>query len=323
VADAITDAEVVEVGTDLEPAAPVSVLFKTEDPLEIMKRTAEVATALKEFVRNQGLVKQISGRDYLVVEAWQMLGMMLGVTPGKVKSRAVEHGWEGLVELHDRNGRVIGSGDAECLDTETMWSKREDYARKSMAQTRAVGKAYRNTFGFIAKAAGFEATPAEEMPQQQQAEGSSGPAFGPPASPELLAVARKAAGELIHAEPESDAVTELLTLTWKDAGNYLPKIALRAICHAANRVKAGASEADVARAEKLATEHQQAVGEKPKQAPGSIAPPALTGGSEERDIEALTNAGCCCPAPLSGDFNMDCPIKGHGIPAVGGDTNAG
>jgi hypothetical protein len=32
-----------------------------------------------------------------------------------------------------------------------------------MAQTRAIGKAYRNLLAWLMKAAGFEATPAEEM----------------------------------------------------------------------------------------------------------------------------------------------------------------
>ena len=34
----------------------------------------------------------------------------------------------------------------------------------SMAQTRALGKAYRMALGWIMKMAGYEATPAEEMP---------------------------------------------------------------------------------------------------------------------------------------------------------------
>jgi hypothetical protein len=48
-----------------------------------------------------------------------------------------------------------------------------------MAQTRAIGKAYRNTFGFIAKAAGFEATPAEEMPRETPMPGT------PPGTPKI------------------------------------------------------------------------------------------------------------------------------------------
>jgi hypothetical protein len=99
---------------------------------------------------------------------------MLGVTPAAVKTRRVEDGWEATVDLCDRTGRVVGAGSAECLESEKTWKGRDDYARKSMAQTRAIGKAYRNTFGFIAKAAGFEATPAEEMPTQEEQQATVG-----------------------------------------------------------------------------------------------------------------------------------------------------
>jgi hypothetical protein len=184
-ADPITDAEVVGTGTDIVPAGQPQTIFKTDDPVEIMQRTTEVASALKQFIGAQGLVSKISGRDYIVVEGWQMLGMMLGVTPGRVTTAQVPDGWAASVELHDRTGRVVGMGEAECLTGERAWKSRDDYARKSMAQTRAIGKAYRNTFGFIAKAAGFEATPAEEMPQEQPALQSSN--GGRPLKPESVA----------------------------------------------------------------------------------------------------------------------------------------
>lgn len=155
-----------ELGQELVPqAAPDPTLFKSDDPMVIMQQTTAVAEALKTFIAQQGLVSKISGRDYIVVEGWQMLGMMLNVTPGSVVTEKLDDGWSATCELHDRNGRVVGMGEAECLTTERTWKSRDDYARKSMAQTRAIGKAYRNTFGFIAKAAGFEATPAEEMPE--------------------------------------------------------------------------------------------------------------------------------------------------------------
>lgn len=69
----IPEAEVVASSTEVVAATPAAMIFKTEDPMEIMQRTAEVATALKQFVKDQGLVSQISGRDYLLVEGWQML----------------------------------------------------------------------------------------------------------------------------------------------------------------------------------------------------------------------------------------------------------
>jgi hypothetical protein len=236
-AEQIQDADVVpETGTDVVPATGAAVIFRTEDPMEIMEQTAKVATALKKFVKEQGLMSNISGRDYVVVEGWQMLGMMLGVTPGKVNTRPVEQGWEATVELHDRNGRIIGQGDAECLETEKLWSKRDDYARKSMAQTRAIAKAFRNTFGFIAKAAGFEATPAEEMPSQQSQ--PAGPAFGPPASPEVATSGRNAIAWVLGEAPNSEPVTMLLAQIEARAGGYFPEIAARAIGHVAAAAKA-------------------------------------------------------------------------------------
>jgi hypothetical protein len=237
-ADPIVDAEVV--GTEIVPqgaTATPQTIFRTDDPMEIMQRTAEVATALKQFVKDQGLLSQISGRDYIVVEGWQMAGMMLGVTPGKVTTLPVEHGWEAIVELHDRTGRIVGSGEAECLDTEKAWKSHEDYARKSMAQTRAVGKAFRNTFGFIAKAAGMEATPAEEMPPEQPA--AQGPPYGPETDDKILAQTRRAIAFLLSIESGDEQVTEVLRAIAKEADGYLPVVASAAICRIAKTVRDG------------------------------------------------------------------------------------
>ena len=46
---------------------------------------------------------------------------------------------------------------------EKTWAGRDDYALRSMAQTRATSKAMRQPLGFIITLAGFDATPAEEM----------------------------------------------------------------------------------------------------------------------------------------------------------------
>jgi hypothetical protein len=68
-------------------------------------------------------------------------------------------------------GQVVGAAEAECLRSERTWKGRDDYALRSMAQTRAVSKALRGPLGFVVTLAGYEATPAEEMP----AEGFSQP----------------------------------------------------------------------------------------------------------------------------------------------------
>jgi hypothetical protein len=162
----IPEVEVVGQELAVQPQQSSSLIFKTDDPMEIMQRTSEVASALKEFVKAQGLTVNIKGREYVEVAGWQMLGMMLGVTPVVQHTTPVAEGWEARAELHDRSGRVVGAGEAECLTSEKDWKSRDDYARRSMAQTRAIGKAYRNTFGFIAQAAGYEVLPAEEAEGQ-------------------------------------------------------------------------------------------------------------------------------------------------------------
>ena len=51
---------------------------------------------------------------------------------------------------------------------EENWQDRDDYALRSMAQTRATSKALRQPLGFVITLAGFDPTPAEEMPHDAQ-----------------------------------------------------------------------------------------------------------------------------------------------------------
>lgn len=60
-------------------------------------------------------------------------------------------------------GEKVSSGYAICSNEEILKAGFDEYAVLSMAQTRAIAKAYRNIIGFIMKAAGFSDTPAEEM----------------------------------------------------------------------------------------------------------------------------------------------------------------
>lgn len=66
-----------------------------------------------------------------------------------------------IVKIFD-NGRV-SRGTGLCSNLEILKSGFEEYSVNSMAQTRSIGKAYRNLLGYVMNAAGFEPTPAEEM----------------------------------------------------------------------------------------------------------------------------------------------------------------
>lgn len=151
-------------------------LFGTTNPAEVIERATEAAQPLAAVVRKQKLTTTISGREHVRVEGWTLLGSMLGVFPVTVWTRKMEDGWEARVEARTRDGSIVGAAEAECLRSESLWKSRDDYALRSMAQTRATSKALRQPLGFVMQLAGFEATPAEEMPHEEQQVDLSNPA---------------------------------------------------------------------------------------------------------------------------------------------------
>ncbi len=92
------------------------------------------------------------------------MGIMPKVVEVKNLSVGTEKKWQADVELiRIKDGAVIGFGSAICSNVEAKKKGFDEYAVLSMAQTRAIGKAYRNSIGWVMKLAGYEATPKEEM----------------------------------------------------------------------------------------------------------------------------------------------------------------
>lgn len=143
-------------------------LFGTTDPVAVITQASRVADALKAVVVKKNLVANIQGKEYPQVEAWQTLAVMLGLAAICEWTRQVPDGWEARV-IVQRNGETIAAAEAQCLRTERSKKSWEDYAIRSMAQTRAVGKSLRSVLGFVMVLAGYEATPAEEMPGDAKA----------------------------------------------------------------------------------------------------------------------------------------------------------
>ena len=174
------EAEVTEeVGAALELAAPAPVnLFRTEDPSEVIRRATAMAEVLKKVLVEQKLISRIRDREHVRVEGWTLLGTMLGVFPVCTWTKQTPDGWEARVEARTLSGAVVGAAEAECLRSESTWKSRDDYALRSMAQTRATSKALRQPLGFVVTLAGFDATPAEEMPSggaEKRVQGGLGP----------------------------------------------------------------------------------------------------------------------------------------------------
>ncbi len=146
----------------------------TKKNLEISKtydiakpaEAVSMAVVLKNVVVNQGLYTNIKGKNYAHVEGWMLAGMLTGISviveEPKDLSKAGEIKYSATAKLY-QGDKVVGIGYALCSSKESTKSKFDEYAILSMAQTRAIGKAYRNKIGFIMKLAGFQATPSEEM----------------------------------------------------------------------------------------------------------------------------------------------------------------
>ncbi len=154
-----TEIEVYEARPSTSPT-----LFGTADPAEVVAAATAAAKPLADVIERQQLYAPIRGGKYVRVEGWTLLGSMVGVFPVCVWSRRTDTGWEARVEARTRHGEIVGAAEASCDRSEPRWQDADDYALRSMAQTRATSKALRQPLGFIVTLAGFEATPLEEMP---------------------------------------------------------------------------------------------------------------------------------------------------------------
>jgi hypothetical protein len=153
-----------------EPAQPPATLFGTDDPVAVVARASAAAKPLADVVNAQRLYALIGGKKYVLVEGYCLLGSMLGVFPVTVWTRKTETGWEARVEARTKHGEVVGAAEASCDRDERNWKSRDDFALRSMAQTRATSKALRQPLGFVMTLAGYAATPAEEMPRRSTTE---------------------------------------------------------------------------------------------------------------------------------------------------------
>lgn len=170
-------------GEIIEQRAPIT-LFGTDQPEAVVERASAVATALGAVINDRRLYASISGKKHVQVEGWTLLGSMLGVFAEIEWSRPLENGWEARAVARTLAGNVVGAAEAMCTVNEGRWRSADTYAVRSMAQTRAVSKALRMPLGFIMHLAGYSATPAEEVPEDQPERSARAPGQAAPAQPD-------------------------------------------------------------------------------------------------------------------------------------------
>jgi len=151
-----------------------------DDPDAMIEVASKRAQSLKKIIDQCGLSVRIGKGEHVMVEAWGTLARFDGCAMTQIgKATKREDGaWEaraGLRRLSD--GMIIAEAEHECGGPDDAgWHERKnkdtgemepvsDYAKKSMAITRAMGKVCRMNYSWIIVLAGYSATPLEEMPK--------------------------------------------------------------------------------------------------------------------------------------------------------------
>lgn len=167
---------------EVEKALPDYAILNPDIPMSAKVAVAtNVANTLAPLVRTQGLAikglnKKAPDKEYVMVEGWEVLGTFLGIVPvttiiAEIKNKHdVVVGYRARATLYQNpliendeivGGTVIARAEAEA---DRSGNQKEKFSMASMAQTRALGKAYRMGLSWIMKMAGFEPTFAEDMP---------------------------------------------------------------------------------------------------------------------------------------------------------------
>ena len=134
------------------------------NPIANIKRSTDVAGACKEIVSRTSI--KIQNKKYVPVEGWMAIATAHGTNLSATDVKAVEGGISarGIVRRIS-DGITLGEAEGFVGDDEKTWSNRPLFARRAMAQTRAMSRAARSVFAHVVVLmdAGLETTPAEEM----------------------------------------------------------------------------------------------------------------------------------------------------------------
>lgn len=147
----------------------------TAEPI-LDDQDAKDIAKLKTYVRENKLALEREGKTYLRCEAWQYILAMKNLAPS----------FDSVSEVYESNGangkkvrQYVVTTNCELKNKETgvtvsratmIASNYEPflkgkplYATWGMSQTRALSRAVRNVYGYIAVGAGFQAVPWEEI----------------------------------------------------------------------------------------------------------------------------------------------------------------
>ena len=136
----------------------------TDNPQLLIRRSTDVAGACKEIVTKTAI--KIQGKKYVPIEGWMTIATAHGCSLSASDVKAIDGGISAIGEVRRlSDGIVLGRAEGFVGEDEKTWSNRPLFARRAMAQTRAMSRAARSVFAHVVVLmdAGLSTTPAEEM----------------------------------------------------------------------------------------------------------------------------------------------------------------
>lgn len=191
----------------------------SEHGVEAYRQSTNAATLCKAIVLQT--VQKIQGKRYVPCTGWQAIAVAHGCTASARAVEAIDGGVRAIGEVRRMDtGAVIAEAEGFVGDDEKMWASRPMYARRAMAQTRAISRACRSAFAHVLVMIDKDlgTTPAEEMEGVSQGwAGSNGDVD--PADRGLTANAPKfTAGQLTRMKKWLEGATGTLALTGQTVG---------------------------------------------------------------------------------------------------------
>lgn len=144
-----------------------------ETALTLMNNARDVAGVCREIVMKTAM--ELQGKKYIKVEGWMSIAAAYGCVPSIRSVEEDERGIKAVAELRKHDGTVLSTAEGYVGLDEPRWANQPLYARRGMAQTRAVSRVCRSVFAFVVTLIdeGLQTTPAEEIPHEERAVAAS------------------------------------------------------------------------------------------------------------------------------------------------------
>ena len=136
-----------------------------QSPAWQMSRANEVANVCAQIVKARTI--KLGKGQYLKNDGWLSLAVAHGCVASARDVQKIEGGFRAIGEVKRiDSGVVIASAEGFCGDDEPNWATKPEYARRSMAQTRATSKACKTAFAHCVLLIdpAISTTPADEVP---------------------------------------------------------------------------------------------------------------------------------------------------------------